>query len=213
MNLRKDHCRDPTSQTREHVNSSRAGAWAAPPTRSGFIARTLAPSRPAAAGRREDRTRRPRRAPRNLERGGAPSAPPPRSQGAGVAGYRLRRWQSLRAFTVRLSATDISALASTKNVAKCDTWCELQNPANHRVFERKLRPRPSGRGHACLGANPSGAPLPRVPYGPRGLPDADDGTPRRARAACRRVGRRLGPDAAGGGRARDPVAVPPDPGP
>ena len=40
----------------------------------------------------------------------------------------------------RLSATDISALASMKNVAKCDTWCELQNPVNHRVFERKLRP-------------------------------------------------------------------------
>ncbi|CAA7398813.1 unnamed protein product [Spirodela intermedia] len=39
-----------------------------------------------------------------------------------------------------------------KNAAKCDTWCELQNPANHRIFERKLRPRPSGRGHACLGA-------------------------------------------------------------
>ncbi|KAJ7940939.1 hypothetical protein O6P43_036011 [Quillaja saponaria] len=38
-----------------------------------------------------------------------------------------------------------------KNVAKCDTWCELQNPVNHRVFERKLRPRPSGRGHVCLG--------------------------------------------------------------
>lgn len=38
-----------------------------------------------------------------------------------------------------------------KNVAKCDTWCELQNPVNHRVFERKLRPKPSGRGHACLG--------------------------------------------------------------
>ena len=51
----------------------------------------------------------------------------------------------------RLSATDISALASMKNVAKCDTWCELQNPVNHRVFERKLRPRPSGRGHVCLG--------------------------------------------------------------
>ncbi|KAK1257734.1 hypothetical protein QJS04_geneDACA020380 [Acorus gramineus] len=31
-----------------------------------------------------------------------------------------------------------------KNVAKCDTWCELQNPVNHRVFERKLRPRPIG---------------------------------------------------------------------
>src|SRR5215471_6211298 len=29
-----------------------------------------------------------------------------------------------------------------KNVAKCDTWCELQNPVNHRVFERKLRPKP-----------------------------------------------------------------------
>ena len=42
----------------------------------------------------------------------------------------------------RLSATDISALASMKNVAKCDTWCELQNPVNHRVFERKLRPKP-----------------------------------------------------------------------
>ncbi|CAN7100062.1 unnamed protein product [Brassica rapa subsp. narinosa] len=38
-----------------------------------------------------------------------------------------------------------------KNVAKCDTWCELQNPVNHRVFEPKLRPKPSGRGHVCLG--------------------------------------------------------------
>ncbi|WZZ00058.1 hypothetical protein YC2023_072386 [Brassica napus] len=38
-----------------------------------------------------------------------------------------------------------------KNVAKCDTWWELQNPVNHRVFERKLRPNPSGRGHVCLG--------------------------------------------------------------
>ncbi|CAN7135838.1 unnamed protein product [Brassica rapa subsp. narinosa] len=37
-----------------------------------------------------------------------------------------------------------------KNVAKCDTWCELQNAMNHRVFERKLRPKPSGRGHVCL---------------------------------------------------------------
>ncbi|KAL0759460.1 hypothetical protein Bca101_075610 [Brassica carinata] len=46
---------------------------------------------------------------------------------------------------------DISALVSMKNVAKCDTWCELQNLVNHRVFERKLRPKPSGRGHVCLG--------------------------------------------------------------
>jgi hypothetical protein len=33
--------------------------------------------------------------------------------------------------SIRLSATDILALASMKNVAKCDTWCELQNPVNH----------------------------------------------------------------------------------
>ena len=63
----------------------------------------------------------------------------------------------------RLSATDISALASMKNVAKCDTWCELQNPVNHRVFERKLRPKPLGRGHVCLGVTHRVAPLPRSP--------------------------------------------------
>ncbi|KAI5581154.1 hypothetical protein BDE02_08G203000 [Populus trichocarpa] len=48
-----------------------------------------------------------------------------------------------------------------KNVAKCDTWCELQNPVNHRVFERKLRPRPLGRGHVCLGVTH------RRPHSPR----------------------------------------------
>lgn len=37
-----------------------------------------------------------------------------------------------------------------KNVAKCDTWCELQNPVNHRVFERKLCLMPFGGGHICL---------------------------------------------------------------
>ena len=67
----------------------------------------------------------------------------------------------------RLSATDISALASMKNVAKCDTWCELQNPVNHRVFERKLRPRPSGRGHACLGVTYRVARPPPLPLGDR----------------------------------------------
>ena len=65
---------------------------------------------------------------------------------------------------------DISALASMKNVAKCDTWCELQNPVNHRVFERKLRPKPLGRGHACLGVTHC---LPhakvRLPVGRRGM--------------------------------------------
>lgn len=62
----------------------------------------------------------------------------------------------------RLSATDISALASMKNVAKCDTWCELQNPVNHRVFERKLRPKPSGRGHVCLGVTHRVSPHPTL---------------------------------------------------
>ena len=64
----------------------------------------------------------------------------------------------------RLSATDISAHASMKNVAKCDTWCELQNPVNHRVFERKLRPKPFGRGHVCLGVTHRVAP-PTFPLG------------------------------------------------
>jgi hypothetical protein len=62
-----------------------------------------------------------------------------------------------------------------KNVAKCDTWCELQNPANHRVFERKLRPRPLGRGHACLGVTPNTLP-PLI-----GLWDAACGPPSRKR--------------------------------
>lgn len=72
-----------------------------------------------------------------------------------------------RVYTKRLSATDISALASMKNVAKCDTWCELQNPVNHRVFERKLRPTPSGRGHVCLGVTHRRPPLPRLEVGAR----------------------------------------------
>ena len=75
----------------------------------------------------------------------------------------------------RLSATDISALASMKNVAKCDTWCELQNPVNHRVFERKLRPKPLGRGHVCLGVTHR-RPLPK-PVFLTGLGGADIGLP------------------------------------
>ncbi|KAG6713416.1 hypothetical protein I3842_05G150900, partial [Carya illinoinensis] len=62
--------------------------------------------------------------------------------------------------------TDILALASMKNVAKCDTWCELQNPANHQVFERKLRPKPFGRGHVCLGVTHR-CPHPNTSYDPK----------------------------------------------
>ncbi|KAI3663545.1 hypothetical protein L6452_45737 [Arctium lappa] len=54
-----------------------------------------------------------------------------------------------------------------KNVAKCDTWCELQNPVNHRVFERKLRPKPFGRGHVCLGVTHRVAPDHASPVGMR----------------------------------------------
>lgn len=60
----------------------------------------------------------------------------------------------------RLSATDISALASMKNVAKCDTWCELQNPVNHRVFERKLRPKAFGRRARLPGCHATCRPQP-----------------------------------------------------
>ncbi|KAI3663192.1 hypothetical protein L6452_46303 [Arctium lappa] len=49
-----------------------------------------------------------------------------------------------------------------KNVAKCDTWCELQNPVNHRVFERKLRPKPFGRGTSAW-RHASRRPRPRPP--------------------------------------------------
>ena len=54
-----------------------------------------------------------------------------------------------------------------KNVANCDTWCELQNPVNHRVFERKLRPKPLGRGHVCLGVTHRVALPARAPIGTR----------------------------------------------
>jgi hypothetical protein len=41
----------------------------------------------------------------------------------------------------QLSATDILALATMKNAAKCDKQCELQNSVNHQNFERILRSR------------------------------------------------------------------------
>ncbi|CAD5171159.1 unnamed protein product [Musa acuminata subsp. malaccensis] len=39
-----------------------------------------------------------------------------------------------------------------KNVAKCDTWCELQNPVNHRVFERKVAQGWIGLSYSKVGA-------------------------------------------------------------
>ncbi|GLT54173.1 hypothetical protein SLA2020_273950 [Shorea laevis] len=55
-----------------------------------------------------------------------------------------------------------------KNVAKCDTWCELQNPVNHRVFERKLRPKPRPRAR-LPGCHASLPPTPSPCKGTRGL--------------------------------------------
>ncbi|KAK8935882.1 hypothetical protein KSP39_PZI014167 [Platanthera zijinensis] len=52
---------------------------------------------------------------------------------------------------VGLSEMDILDITSMKSAAKYDTWCELQNPVNHRVFERKLRLRPAGQGHVRMG--------------------------------------------------------------
>ncbi|KAG5593541.1 hypothetical protein H5410_044055 [Solanum commersonii] len=49
-----------------------------------------------------------------------------------------------------------------KNIAKCDTWCELQNFVNHRVFDRKLHPKPLGRGDVFLGVTHRVAP--RTPW-------------------------------------------------
>jgi hypothetical protein len=144
VNLRKDHCRDPRRKTREprHLLPRRPRP------------RPRAKQPPAPPGAKEHLT--PRGAPRPRPRGARPERPNPRKRSY---------------IPKRLSATDISALASMKNVAKCDTWCELQNPANHRVFERKLRPRPPGRGHACLGVTPRVAPR----AAPRA--DADTGPP------------------------------------
>ena len=162
-------------------------------------------------GRRADQTRRGGRQGAGARKRGSPRRPPvrPRSGVGRAGGGGLHRGR--QPYTVRLSATDISALASMKNVAKCGTWCELQNPANHRVFERKLRPRPSGRGHACLGVTPSDAPPPRV-SSPEVHPDANAGPPRPPRRGGPKSGPPTGPDTADGGRPRDPAAVPPDPG-
>ena len=149
MNLRKDHCRNLQSRTtREPLSKTTTGRGrAAGPSRS--LPRTRptnkTPARDAPRNqKRKDRERAARRVPET----------------------DLSRAALSPSETKRLSATDISALASMKNVAKCDTWCELQNPVNHRVFERKLRPKPSGQGHVCLGVMHRRPPI--LPSPPRG---------------------------------------------
>ncbi|CAN7087944.1 unnamed protein product, partial [Brassica rapa subsp. narinosa] len=51
--------------------------------------------------------------------------------------------------SVKENATKQPAFANPETVFVRKQCCN--NPVNHRVFERKLRPKPSGRGHVCLG--------------------------------------------------------------
>ena len=131
MNLRKDHCRTCTAERPENPFQRRgsAGLLARRPLRPGSPLPGVQTYTGACCAKESERKS---------------ALPPPRNRCARGCVVVFDK-------SKRLSATDISALASMKNVAKCDTWCELQNPVNHRVFERKLRPKPSGRGHACLG--------------------------------------------------------------
>lgn len=143
MNLRKDHCRNlPSRTTREHVSTlGGGGSFDSPPSSRKAKALRVAPRRFRLAKPSGCTKQR-----RELRQGIL-------TKECSLVAPETVCVRAVRLFSMskRLSATDISALASMKNVAKCDTWCELQNPVNHRVFERKLRPKPLGRGHVCLG--------------------------------------------------------------
>lgn len=153
MNLRKDHCRNlPSRTTREPVSTSGGRGNSPPPLGS-------RPPRPRGWPSRTYKRTPACIAPRNLNERACPRSPGDGARAGGFVVFNMSK---------RLSATDISALASMKNVAKCDTWCELQNPVNHRVFERKLRPKPLGRGHACLGVTQRCPPHHQPPRGRSG---------------------------------------------
>jgi hypothetical protein len=51
----------------------------------------------------------------------------------------LKTVQACEKYFKRLATMDILVLATMKNAAKCDTSCELQNPVNHQMFERRWR--------------------------------------------------------------------------
>jgi hypothetical protein len=195
VNLRKDHCRDSERPEDPRTRNGRRRSGRAHARPSGPPPLGARPPRAATARRAEDTSRRGARQGTTVGTGLRP-----RPRGGAAPRSTLE--------TVRLSATDISALASMKNVAKCDTWCELQNPANHRVFERKLRPRPSGRGHACLGVTHRVAPRPTGVGRGEWPPARERGGPKHGPPA--------GTGTASGGRerglrAREPDAVAPGP--
>ncbi|KAL2224459.1 UNVERIFIED_CONTAM: hypothetical protein Sindi_2960900 [Sesamum indicum] len=146
VNLRKDHCRNLQKQTANTLQiKSGPGRGANAPVRS--------PPPPARANALDVRANEPpaRHAPRKTERSVRRTVAPSAGCTGGGDVSRMSK---------RLSATDISALASMKNVAKCDTWCELQNPVNHRVFERKLRPKPLGQGTSAWASRIASPPRP-----------------------------------------------------
>ncbi|WZY93739.1 hypothetical protein YC2023_066068 [Brassica napus] len=59
--------------------------------------------------------------------------------------------------SVKENATKQDAFANPETVFVRKQCCK--NPVNHRVFERKLRPKPSGRGHVCLGVTNGHPPI------------------------------------------------------
>ncbi|KAF3438751.1 hypothetical protein FNV43_RR21515 [Rhamnella rubrinervis] len=82
----------------------------------------------------------------------------------------------------RLS-TDISLVIDEER-AKCDTWCELRNPAEPSKSLNASCARPLGRGHARLAPH-NAAPTPNLALGAGG---ADAGLPRaRSRLAQMRA--------------------------
>ncbi|KAL2224996.1 UNVERIFIED_CONTAM: hypothetical protein Sindi_2959100 [Sesamum indicum] len=147
VNLRKDHCRNLQKQTANTLQiKSGPGRGANAPVRS--------PPPPARANALDVRANEPpaRHAPRKTERSVRRTVAPSAGCTGGGDVSRMSK---------RLSATDISALASMKNVAKCDTWCELQNPVNHRSLNacaNVMRHCPAGRGGAfCRRSSVAGA--------------------------------------------------------
>ncbi|KAL2247855.1 UNVERIFIED_CONTAM: hypothetical protein Sindi_2637800 [Sesamum indicum] len=145
VNLRKDHCRNLQKQTANTLQiKSGPGAGRTAPVRS------PPPPAPRERARRAANEPPARHAPRKTERSVRRTVAPSAGCTGGGDVSRMSK---------RLSATDISALASMKNVAKCDTWCELQNPVNpSESLNARLRPKPFRPGHVCLGVTHRVAP-------------------------------------------------------
>jgi hypothetical protein len=55
------------------------------------------------------------------------------------AAFMLKAEFSEMHLSIKLSTKDLLALASMKNAAKREMYCESQNIVNHRIFERTLR--------------------------------------------------------------------------